>query len=154
MTTRELQRGTPTDRRRPAMAAMYTGLALTVVAIVVAYVDHATADVLAGHIRAGYPTYSPARVDSAATAWLAILTVVGALGLVCWVGSIWALASGRTWARGVATVVFVLAAGVALTDLLIKDTSGDTGLPPLLGWVGVAPSLAGLVAVTLLWRRS
>ena len=26
------------------------------------------------------------------------------------------------------------------------------GLPPLLGWAGVLPGLAGLVAVALLWK--
>jgi hypothetical protein len=39
-----------------------------------------------------------------------------------------------------------------LFDLLVKDTSGDTGLPPLLGWTGMAPCLAGLLALALLWR--
>ena len=28
------------------------------------------------------------------------------------------------------------------------------GLPPLLGWFGMLPCLAGLLAVTLLWRQS
>jgi hypothetical protein len=41
--------------------------------------------------------------------------------------------------------------GIAVFDLLVKDTSGDTGLPPLLGWIGMLPCLAGLAAVTLLW---
>jgi hypothetical protein len=48
--------------------------------------------------------------------------------------------------------IFVVATTIALTDLLIKDTSGDTGLPPLLGWIGMLPCLAGLLAVGLLWR--
>ena len=39
-----------------AIAAMYAGLALTVVTLIVPYIDHATANVLADHIRAGYPT--------------------------------------------------------------------------------------------------
>jgi hypothetical protein len=46
-----------------------------------------------------------------------------------------------------------MATSVALTDLLIRDTSGDTGLPRLLGWVGILPYLPGLLAVTMLWRR-
>ena len=37
---------------------MYAGVALTVVAMIVPYIDHATANVLADHIRDGYPTYS------------------------------------------------------------------------------------------------
>ena len=36
-----------------AIAAMYAGLALTVVTLIVPYIDHATANVLADHIRAG-----------------------------------------------------------------------------------------------------
>jgi hypothetical protein len=48
---------------RSAIGAMYAGLALTVVAMIVAYVDHATANVLAGHIRAGYPAYTQGCID-------------------------------------------------------------------------------------------
>jgi hypothetical protein len=50
--------------------------------------------------------------------------------------------------------MFALGTTIALIDLLIKDTSGDTGLPPLLGWAGTLPCLAGLLAVLLLWARS
>ena len=49
--------------------------------------------------------------------------------------------------------MFCLGTAAALTALLVKDTSGDTGLPPLLGWIGTLPCLAGLVALTMLWRR-
>jgi hypothetical protein len=133
---------------------MYTGLGLTVVALIVLYVDHATANVLADHIRAGYPTYAQTRIDSAVTAYLVYLSVVGALGIICWLGTIRALKAGKRWARGAATAMFALGTGIALIDLLVKDTSGDTGLPPLLGWAGILPCLAGLLAVTLLWRRS
>jgi hypothetical protein len=59
---------------------MYLRLALTVVAAAVPFVDHATADVLSDHIRAGYPEYSEAKVNSAALAYLAYLAIVGALG--------------------------------------------------------------------------
>ena len=65
-----------------------------------------------------------------------------------------ALKAGKRWARGAATVMFALGTGIALIDLLVRDTSGDTGLPPLLGWAGMLPCLAGLLAVMLLWRRS
>ncbi len=48
--------------------------------------------------------------------------------------------------------MFALGTAIALFDLLVKDTSGDTGLPPLLGWLGLLPCLAGLLAVALLWQ--
>jgi hypothetical protein len=129
-------------------------LGLTVAAMIVAYVDHAAGNVLAGHIRAGYPAYTQARIDSAVTTYLVYLSVVGALGIICWLAAIWAVKAGKRWALGAATALFALGTGIALLDLLIKDTSGDTGLPPLLGWAGMLPCLAGLLAVTLLWRRS
>jgi len=138
---------------RSAIGAMYAGLGLSIAAMIVLYVDHATVNVLADHIRAGYPTYSQARIDSAVTTYLVYLSAVGALGIICWLATIWAVKAGKRWAPGAATALFVLGTGIAVFDLLVKDTSGDTGLPPLLGWAGMLPSLAGLLAVTLLWSR-
>lgn len=139
-------------QERSAISVMYAGLGLTIAAMTVPYIDHATANVLAGHIRAGYPGYTQARVNSAVTTYLVYLSIVGALGILCWLWTIWAVKAGQRWARGAATTMFALGTGIALLDLLIKDTSGDTGLPPLLGWAGLLPCLAGLMAVTLLWR--
>ena len=102
----------------------------------------------------GYPAYTPARIDSAVTTYLVYLSVVGALGIICWLLAIWAVRAGKRWVRGAATAMLALGTAIAVVDLLIRDTSGDTGLPSLLGWVGVLPCLAGLLAVTRLWRRS
>lgn len=136
---------------RSAIVAMYAGLALTVVTMTLPYIDHATAQVLADHIQAGYPTYSHARIDTAATTYLIYLTIIGALGVICWLWTLRAVTAGKRWARGGATAMLVPGTGIAVFDLLVKDTSGDTGLPPLLGWIGMLPCLAGLAAVTLLW---
>ena len=133
---------------------MYAGLALTVVAMVIPYIDHGTANVLADQIRAGYPTYTQARVDSAVTTYLVYMSVIGALSVSCWFWTIRTVNAGKRWARAAATIMFALGTGVGLFDLLVKDTSGDTGLPPLLGSIGMLPCLAGLVAVALLWMRS
>jgi hypothetical protein len=138
---------------RSVVAAMFGGLGLTVVALIVPYLDHATANILASHIRDGYPTYTQARIDSDATIYLVYLSVVGALGIACWLWTIRAVTAGKRWARAASTAAFTVGTAVALVDLLIKDTSGSTGLPPMLGWAGMLPCLAGLLAVTLLWRR-
>ncbi|WP_214415883.1 PGF-CTERM sorting domain-containing protein [Sphaerisporangium fuscum] len=140
--------------RRSAIAAMYTGLGLTVIATIAPYLDRATTHLLADHIKAGYPTYTQTRVDSAVTTYLVLLSVIGAFGVIAWLWTTWAVKAGKRWARPTSTVMFVLGASVGLTGLLTKDTSGDTGLPPALGWAGMAPCLAGLLAVALLWRRS
>jgi hypothetical protein len=147
------RRLTTAQAERRAIGALYTGLVLTVLATIVPFIDRATANVLADHIRAGYPSYTQARIDSAVMLYLVYLSVVGVLGAVGWLWTIWAVKAGKRWARGVATALFVLGTGIAVIDLLIKDTSGDTGLPPLLSATGVLPCLAGLLAVTLLWRK-
>jgi hypothetical protein len=139
---------------REAVGVMYAGLGLTVAAMLTAYVDQATTKVLANHIRAGYPTYTPARIDTAVTIYLVYLSAVGALGILGWLWAIRILRAGKRWSRAAATTLFVIGSSVAITDLLIKDTSGETGLPPLLGWAGILPCLAGLTVVVLLWRRS
>ncbi|MET9068883.1 hypothetical protein [Streptosporangium sandarakinum] len=144
---------TKTPHRRSAIAAMYTGLALTAIAMIVPYLDRATTHLLADHIRAGYPAYTQARVDSAVTAYLVLLSVIGALGVIAWLWTTWAVRAGKRWARPAATAMFVLGTSAGLTGLLTEDTSGETGLPPALGWAGMAPCLAGLLAVALLWRR-
>lgn len=145
---------TTTRQYQGTLRWMYAGLVLTVVATIAPYVDRATSHVLADHILAGYPSYSPERIDTAVSLWLAILTTVGALGVVSWIWTMWAVKAGKGWARWAATVMFILGTLVALTALLVKDTSGDSGLAPLLGWIGILPCLAGLGTVTLLWRRS
>jgi hypothetical protein len=136
-----------------ALAAMYAGLAFTAIATFVPYLDRATSNALAEHIRAGYPAYTTARIETAANIYLVYLSVIGALGIAGWVWTIHAVKAGSRWARAGATMLFALAAIVALTDLLIRDTSGDTGLPHLLGWVGILPCVPGLLAVIQLWRR-
>jgi hypothetical protein len=144
---------TTAPRERAVLGAMYAGLGLTAATLIVLYVDHATANVLAGHIRAGYPAYTQARIESAVTTYLVYLSGVGALGIASWLAAIWAVRAGKRWARGASTTLFALGTGIALTDLLVRDTSGDTGLPPLLGWAGMLPCAAGLLAVGLLWRE-
>ncbi len=130
---------------------MYVGLALTVVATVVPFIDR---DVLADHIRAGYPGYSDGRVDSATTAYLIYLTVIGALGVAGWLATI---RITKRWVRGapiVATVMFLLGSGVALTNLFVNETTGERALPVSIGLVGLVPLVSGLAAVALLWKAS
>lgn len=139
-------------RNPGAVAALYLGLLLTALATVAPWVDQATTGVLAHHVRAGYPGYSDGQVESAVARWLAILTVVGVLGTAGWVGSIWAVRVGKPWARWLAVALFLAGAAVALAAVMTRDTSGDVGLAPQLGLVGVLPSLAGAVAVVRLFR--
>jgi hypothetical protein len=146
-------RTAPPRRYRSALRAMYAGLMLTVVAAAAPYIDRATTHALAHHIRDGYPSYSAGRIDAAVTAWLLILSVVGAFGVVGWAWVIWTVRTGKRWALPAAATMFTLGTSVALTALLVKDTSGETGLAPALGWIGLLPCVAGVVALVCLGRR-
>jgi hypothetical protein len=152
MSTAVMERSGTTSAayRKAAIVAMWVGLGLTIAATIVPFTTSALAD----HIRKSYPRYTDARVDTAVSTWLIILTIIGVLGVAGWLWTIWIVRIGKRGARWIATTLLVLGTGVALTDLLVEDTSGDVGLAPVLGWIGLLPCLAGFVAVLLLWRRS
>ena len=139
-------------RQAAALPALWCGLAATIVATAIPFVDRFTSHRLAAHIRAGYPHYSEGRIDTAVSAYLVILAVVGGLGVVGWLGTVSVVHAGKGWAPILGTVMFSLAVVVALTGLLTTDTSGELGLPMWLGLTGTAPCLPGLAAVVLLWR--
>lgn len=134
-------------RRRTALALMRTGLVLTVAAAVLPLFAR---EPLEDHVRAGYPAYPDGRIDTAVTTWLVILVAFGVVGVLGWMVSIRAVRGPN--GRLVATLMFVVGGGTSLALALTNDTSGDVGLAPVFGWVLLAPCLAGLAAVALLWR--
>jgi hypothetical protein len=129
---------------------MYTGLALTIVAMLIPIIDQASNDGLSRHLQDVYAGYN---VDvPAASAVLAYLVTIGALGIVAWLWMVWAVTKQRRWARPTATALFVLASGLAVVNLTVQEY-GQTILPTQVGLIGLLPCLAGLAAVALLWRR-
>lgn len=155
---------TPTPSRRPSMSThashrwtlttMYAGLALSVIAFVAPFVGRATTGSLAGHLRDSYPAYGVERIDGAVTAYLILLSAIGVLAIASWAATIWSVRAQKAWARTGATVLFLAGATVGLSALLVRDTSGDTGLPAVLGGLQLLPAVAGLAAVVLLWRTA
>lgn len=137
------------SRNRTPEALMYIGAGLTAVATLFPFIDRFTTTVLADHIRAGYPDYTPDAIDSAVTAYLAILSTVGVLGLLGWLGTLWAIRAGVRWARRLAAGLLTIGICFAVAVLTVRDTSGDVGLAPLLGWLQVLPCVPGLAAVVL-----
>jgi hypothetical protein len=135
---------------RRAVVVMYAGLALTVVAMVIPIVDQASTDSLSRHLQDVYAGYS---VDPPATsAVVAYLLTIGGLGVATWLWMAWAVRRRKRWVRPAATALLVLASGLALLDLTVQEY-GRTILPTQVGLLGLLPCLAGLAAVTLLWRR-
>lgn len=142
-----------TGRRRRLLAVMWAGLVLTVIAAVYPFVDRTTTHALADHVQAGYPSYGAGEIDTAVTAYLVILSIVGGAGLIGWLGTLWAAKAGKRWTRWAATGLFVVALCIALAGLTVTDTSGDAGLAPAIGWLQMLPCVPGLPAVVMLWER-
>ncbi|MFG6200687.1 hypothetical protein [Nonomuraea sp. JJY05] len=141
------------SHNRTPLAMMYIGAGLTSIAAFFPFIDQSTTTVLADHIRASYPAYEPGAIGAAVAAYLAILSTIGVLGLLGWLGTIWMVRVGKRWARWLATGLLAIAICIAIAALTVRDTSGDVGLAPLLGWLQVLPCIPGL-AVVALWRRA
>ncbi|MGR6915576.1 hypothetical protein ACU635_15135 [[Actinomadura] parvosata] len=136
--------------QRHVLVPMYIGAALTALAALFPFLDRA---VLIDHLEASYPAYTPAAIGAAVSAYLVILATVGVLGLAGWLAAIMAARAGRRWAPWLAAGLLVIALGVAVAGLTVRDVSGDVGLAPPLGWLLALPCVPGAVAVAL-WRRT
>ncbi|THV30012.1 hypothetical protein [Glycomyces paridis] len=136
------------------LVTLYAGLLLTVAAGVAPLIDIATADSLFDHVRQAYPDWPADTVRQDRDAIAIYLAAVGALGLLCWLGAIWAVAAERRWARGTVTALFALGTLLALTSMTLGGEQYDTIVPPIYGALGLLPCLAGLAAVVLVWRRA
>jgi hypothetical protein len=136
---------------RLAIVTMYTGVVFSVVAMVVPVIEQVTKQGLSRHLQEVYPSYSlSALVVASVVVYLVTIEVVG---IVAWLWMTWAVRRRKRWAPAAATVILVLACGVALVNLTVQEY-GRTVLPTDLGLIGLLPCFAGLVAVVLLWRRN
>ncbi|MEV6986022.1 DUF6264 family protein [Sphaerisporangium sp. NPDC051017] len=149
--THAMTRSARKPDKQVALALMYGGAGLTVIATLFAFIDRAG---LADHIHAGYPAYGLGEINAAVTAYTVILSVVGVLGLLGWLGTVWAARAGKGWARPLASGMFAIAVCIAIAAVTVQDTNGEVGLAPLLGWLQVLPLIPGLAAVMLLWKRA
>ncbi|HJF77015.1 MAG TPA: hypothetical protein K8V63_09715 [Brevibacterium linens] len=136
---------------RSTYVALWVGLGLTVLAIVSAQLGR---PLIGEHIRSGYPSMPQAEITSGVNFYAASLTIVGVLGVLGWVATIWRAHRGSRRIRWAAVVLALTGTSVAAFALLVQDTSGDTGLPPLIGTIGLLPCAAGLIAVVLMFTRA
>jgi len=143
-----------TTTTRTASVLLGVGLATTIVATMIPFLGNPAGSAIAEHVRDGYPAYSAQAVASAVDAYLIGLGVIGALGAVAWIVALALTRSHRTAARWVATAAFLVGTALAVFDLVVRDTSGDTGLPLSVGLVGLLPSVVGMIAVLALWKHS
>ncbi|MGO4535725.1 hypothetical protein [Leifsonia sp. 2MCAF36] len=110
-------------------------------------------ELISAYVKAGYPAASTSEVSTATTIYLVGLALVGICGVVLWGIAIAATRAGKWWTPWFVTSAMVVGIAVGLFDLMVRDTNGETGLPALVGWLGLAPSAAGVLAVALLWIK-
>ncbi|MEU3271396.1 hypothetical protein ABZ639_11150 [Saccharomonospora sp. NPDC006951] len=135
---------------RSAITAMYAGLVLTVVSGIVPILAEGT---LTRHLHGIYDGYlDAAEFDSTRSLVLTYLFAVAGIGVLSWLLLIRAAHKGKRWARITATLVFLAATCLAVTNLVVTEY-GEPLLPPVIGIAGLLPCVAGLVAVGFLWAR-
>ncbi|MEU6859627.1 hypothetical protein AB0B28_12240 [Glycomyces sp. NPDC046736] len=133
--------------------ALWAGLALSLIGGVAPLIDMATVDSLSAHVRQAYPQWPADLVGKDRDAIAYSLAAVGGLGAAVWAVSLWAVAKGRRWTRGLVTSAFAVGTLVALTCASLSGDQYDQVLPPVYSALVLLPSLAGLAAVVLVWRR-
>lgn len=136
---------------RAATAALCVGLALTILTTLCVFVSTTA---IGEHIQTGYPRYSRGQISAAASFYTVYLIALGTLGAIVWAFVLWLVRRRRAWAYPLAIISFLVGTSFGLLNLLIRDTSGDTALPELIGGMGLLPSVAGLVAIVLMWKHA
>ena len=125
-----------------AVKLMYAGAVLTAIGIIVGFVTIA-ADRSLIHTRR--PDLSSSQVNTIVVGALVVTVIVGLIGIGLWIFMARANQAGKSWARIVASVLFVL----YTLDLLSTLRDGfQFGLI-----LGILTWLAGLGATIFLWRQ-
>ena len=133
--------------RHGAVTAMGVGLLLSVATLIALIFDQTNGDGLALHVQDLYAPYDLNPDPNVLFGYLYVTTVVG---ILMWLTTIWSVRHRKPGARVVATIVFVFGASLAFFNLVVSEY-GTQLFPTLWGFLGLLPSVAGLVAITLLW---
>lgn len=148
-------RTTATQTPAPPAAtwAMLAGLALTIIAAALAALDPMMTDSVASHVRDAYPEWDADTVSTEQTAIIGWLVGTGALGVIGWISSIWAVRAQKRWALWFATTWFALGVVTAGATLSMGGEAYDVIVPTPLGVLSALPVLAGIAALIQLWRH-
>lgn len=125
-----------------AVRLMYVGAALSAIGLVIGLV---TAGGLRATLRSSNPTLTTSQLTTAVDVGVALIVVVGLIGVGVWIGIALASRAGRNWARITGTVFF----GLDTLSLIYSFTraSGTSSVV-----AGVVIWAVGLGAVYFLWQ--
>jgi len=139
------------ERRRTKGAGFALGAGLVLQLAAIAAVVQASG-AIEQHLREVYEPYKPGQVDQAGSLVVTYLLTLGALGVVGWLVTAWAHRRGLRWTRPLAVTLLVLGTVLAVTNLVVTEY-GSRLIPAWPGAAGLLPSLAGVVAVVMLFRE-
>jgi hypothetical protein len=134
--------------RQSPSHSVAVAVGLSLVLVVVAVVDQVGGRGLAEHAAA---IYAPAGTKPAPGLLYGLVYTVAVVDLVLWFLVFRVVRAQRRWASGLAVVVTVITAVLAVT-LLVSSEYGARIFPPLWGVLAALPAVAGVVAVVLLFR--
>lgn len=135
---------------RGATLALSIGLALSLASIAGLLVDQMSVHSLADHVSA---QYSPFGKVPDPDVLFAYLYITAGLGVVVWMIALRGARRRKRWVPWLAGMTFVVGAALAVFNLVITE-HGTQVFPVLWSVLGLLPSVAGLIAVSLLWTRT
>ena len=150
------QPGAPVPRAIPesvarAVQVMYVGALASLVGIIIELLlRHSLRSYIADHATTNGKRLSASQVADTYHAELAVLVVVGLIGIGLWIWMAQMNKRGRNWARITSTVFFAIDTLGAIGGLAGGALAGGNANR----YFGLVVWVIGLVAVILLWRRS
>ena len=140
---------TPRNPWRGATLALRVGLALSLMSAIGLFIDQTTTRSLAQHVSAQYSPYGAVPDPNVLFAYL---YATAGLAVAAWLIVLRGVRSRKSWVRLFASMTFLVGATLAVFNLVVTE-HGTPIFPVLWSVLGLFPSLAGLVAVILLWTR-
>jgi len=139
----------PAPRQAPpvsvqtAVRLMYAGAVISAISFILGL---ATLGSLKHTLQKDHPSYTASHINSLVAGSIALIVVVGIIGVGLWIWMARMNLKGRNWARILGTVFF----GIDTLDLLgvfARSANAISAVFAIVTW------LVGLGAVIMLWRR-
>jgi hypothetical protein len=140
----QFERGRPPRKVLSAVRLMYAGAALEVVVLIIALVSRSS---LKSVILKANPHDTAAQLHFGENFLDGILVVGALIAVGAWLWMAWANGSGRSWARGVSTALFVIG------TLGLPTISFRAARNPATLTVGVVVWLVGLAVIVLIFNK-
>jgi hypothetical protein len=128
---------------RTAVKLMYAGAILSALSFIIGLAT--IGSLRQAIIKASTKPLTNTQLHAAEVAGVAVIVILGLLGVGLWLWMAWANGRGRSWARIVAAVLFGFNT-LGLLSAIIRPAAIGTKIFDILGW------LAGLGATYYLWR--